>query len=92
MSENNSGSTVLAFLLGAVTGAILGILFAPAEGKQTRKVVSKYLEDLEEKGEELIEDGKKIVESGTKKVKDFIEDGKDKIIKKFGKETSTEEQ
>ncbi|MFQ3676115.1 MAG: YtxH domain-containing protein [Endomicrobiia bacterium] len=91
MSENNSGNTVLSFLLGVVTGAILGILFAPAEGKQTRKVVSKYLEDLEEKGEELVEDGKKFVESGTKKVKDFVDDSKDKIIKRFSKESATEE-
>jgi gas vesicle protein len=91
MSEHNSGNTVLAFLLGAVTGAILGILFAPAEGKQTRKVVSKYLEDLEEKGEELVEDGKKFVEDGAKKVKNFIEDEKEKIVKKFHKESSTEE-
>ncbi len=89
MSENNSGSTLLAFLLGAVTGAIVGILFAPAEGKQTRKVVAKYIEDLEEKGEELVDDGKKFVEDGAKKVKDFIDDGKEKLIKKFGNKETT---
>lgn len=90
MSENNSGSTVLAFLLGAVTGAILGILFAPAEGKQTRKVVAKYLEELEEKGEELVDEGKKFVDEEAKKVKNFVVDSKEKILRKFEKESNTE--
>lgn len=87
MSENNSNST-LSFLLGVVTGAILGILFAPASGKQTRKVLAQYLEDLEEKGEEFVDEGKKFVETEAKKVKEFIDEGKEKLLKKFNKETS----
>jgi gas vesicle protein len=75
MSEKNSNNT-LAFLLGIVVGALLGVLFAPAEGKETRKKIAKYLEELEEKGEEFIEEG-------TEKVKKFIAESKDKVVKKF---------
>ncbi len=82
MSEKNSGS-MLPFLLGLTFGAILGILFAPASGKETRKKIAQYLEELEEKGEELVEEGRK-------KVKEIIEEGKEKIAKKFAKEQPEE--
>ncbi|MCX7910471.1 MAG: YtxH domain-containing protein [Endomicrobia bacterium] len=86
MSERNSGSSLLAFLLGLGIGAILGILFAPAEGKETRKKIAKYLEDLEEKGEEYLEKGREFVEEEADKIKKFVEDTKEKIVKKFSKE------
>ncbi len=86
MNGKNDSNSLLAFLLGLTVGAILGILFAPAEGKETRKKIAKYLEEIEEKGEDLLEKGKEFVEKETEKVKKFVEEGKDKIIKKFGKE------
>jgi gas vesicle protein len=85
MNEKNTNS-FLAFLLGLTAGAILGILFAPAEGKETRKKIAKYLEDLEEKGEEYLEKGKEFVEEGAEKVKKFVEESKDKVVKKFKEE------
>ncbi|MCX7716201.1 MAG: YtxH domain-containing protein [Endomicrobia bacterium] len=91
MSEkNNSGSNLLAFLLGLGIGALLGILFAPAEGKETRKKIAKYLEELEEKGEEYLGKGKEFIEEEAGKVKKFIEESKEKIAKKFTKESSEE--
>ncbi len=89
-NEHNSGSTLLAFLVGLVTGTILGILFAPAEGKETRKKLVKYLEEIEDKGEDFIEEGKKFISEGAKKVKTIIEEGKEKLEKKFSKEPSEE--
>jgi len=41
------------FLLGMVVGAILGILFAPEKGSETRKIIY-------EKGKEIVEKGKEI--------------------------------
>lgn len=79
MSKEDSGNSLLAFLLGIVAGAIIGILFAPAEGKETRKKIAKYLEELEEKGEEFVEEGKR-------KIKEIVEEGKEKIVEKFHKE------
>jgi gas vesicle protein len=38
---SNTGTTLLALLTGAVIGAGIGILYAPEEGKKTRKKISK---------------------------------------------------
>mgnify|MGYP001772860177 CR=1 FL=1 len=87
--QQNNNSNILSFLLGLTVGAILGILFAPAEGKETRKKLAKYIEDLEEKSEDIINKGKKFVEEETDKVKKFVEDTKEKIVKQFSKEQET---
>ncbi len=86
MSEKNTTNSFLAFLLGLTAGVILGILFAPAEGKETRKKIAKYLEELREEGEKYIEKGKEFVEEGAEKVKKFVEESKDRIVKKFKEE------
>lgn len=52
MSERND-NFVGGFLAGLIVGAILGILFAPAKGSETRKIIY-------EKGKEVIEKGKEI--------------------------------
>lgn len=58
MSEKNNGDTILAFLLGGAIGACLGLLFAPKSGKETRKKVKIFFDDIGEKTGELIEEGK----------------------------------
>ncbi|MFN3550782.1 MAG: YtxH domain-containing protein [Endomicrobiia bacterium] len=90
MSEHNNSNSTLAFLLGLTIGAIVGILFAPAEGKETRKKIAKYLEELEEKSEDILQKGKEFIEDETAKAKKFIDETKEKIAKKFTKEQPEE--
>jgi len=71
---------------GAVAGAILGVIFAPDKGDETRKKLKKLAEDYEEKGHEAAKTAKvefrkaktkyeKIME----RAEPIIEEAKDKI-------------
>jgi len=53
-------------------GAVLGILFAPKSGKETRDYLMGKSEELMEKGKEKVSD---VVE----KTKDLMESGKQKV-------------
>lgn len=55
MSENNSDGTISAFVLGGLIGAVLGILFAPAKGRETREKLNEWIEDNTEKTKEKLE-------------------------------------
>ena len=57
-----------AFVLGGIIGAALGILFAPAKGKETREKVNDWLEDTTEKTKEKLE----AIEEEIKKRKDQL--------------------
>jgi gas vesicle protein len=44
----NTGKALLGVLAGIAAGAVLGVLFAPEKGANTRKSISKKGEDLAE--------------------------------------------
>lgn len=52
----NSGNSLLVFLMGAATGALLGILYAPDKGSNTRDKLSYQLDKYKKKLEELVDD------------------------------------
>lgn len=45
--ENNSSKVVAAFLVGALAGIILGVMFAPAQGRMTRHKLTNATPDPE---------------------------------------------
>ena len=70
--RSNGGGISIALFAGLAIGAILGVLFAPKSGKETRN-------DLMDKGERLVEMGKESVSDVVEKTKDLAESGKKKI-------------
>ena len=82
-------NTLLAFLTGAATGAILGILYAPDKGVNTRDRLSyqldKYRKRLEEILDELVEgklehdsvaksEGKRVISDARVKAEKLLDD------------------
>ncbi|HEY9664970.1 MAG TPA: YtxH domain-containing protein [Allocoleopsis sp.] len=56
MSDNQSGSTgvfIGGLLLGALVGAVAGVLVAPKSGRETRKLLKKSADALPELAEDL---------------------------------------
>ena len=67
--ETNSFLKGLA--IGAVAGAVTGILLAPKSGKETREDIQKLAVDLKEKAQDIYSDAKKKVERKVKNLKEL---------------------
>ena len=80
--SNNSSNSFFAFLFGTIIGGVLGILFAPDKGVNTRDRLSYRLDKYKGKLEEIIDDlieGKDKVESEAKvEGEKIISDAKEK--------------
>lgn len=62
MSDRNAGAEILVFLLGGLIGSAVGFMYATQSGKDTRKKVKIFFDDIGEKTGEIIEEGKATVE------------------------------
>jgi gas vesicle protein len=88
VSENNVGSKVSFFLVGLGIGALVGILFAPKSGEETREYLTskadegrdyaqKKARELRERAEDLIERSKEIMARQKDSLSSAVEAGKD---------------
>ena len=86
--RNNAGSKVSFFLVGLGIGALVGILFAPKSGDETRDYLSgkadegrdyaqKKARELRERAEDLIERSKEIMSRQKDALSTAVEAGKD---------------
>ena len=93
---NNKDSTAvevtLSFLLGTATGFILGVLFAPASGEETRKKIrnnaiatgekaKENYEKISQEAEKGMQQVKERTNEGVTAIKDFVDKKKEELKK-----------
>ncbi len=83
----SSGKVFLGVLAGAATGALAGILFAPAKGSKTRKKITRKGEDYLDAVKEAFND---LLDTITEKFEKVKEDVSEYAENKLGKPTDAE--
>lgn len=58
MSKDNSGGLMVAFVVGALTGAAVALLFAPASGEETREFLGQKAREGKAKAREAVDQGR----------------------------------
>lgn len=75
-------SSFMSFLVGLLSGIIVGILYAPRSGKETREILKKVAEEYSEKGKEVYreksKDIKEALEVSSKTAREKIDTIKEK--------------
>ncbi len=85
---DNIGSKVSYFMVGLGIGALIGILFAPKSGEETREYLSKKADEgrdfaqkkareLRERAEDLLERGKDVATRQKESITAAVEAGRD---------------
>ena len=72
-----AGSILLAFILGAVSGAAVALLYAPATGKETREYLGERAREGREKAAEAAARGREVVNQGRETLANAIERGRE---------------
>src|SRR5512143_1253401 len=88
MSSDDRGTSgiLLSFMLGALSGAALAILFAPRSGRETREMLGDKLRETAERsrriGEQALEKGREAAEDATgylERQRDVLEKRRDRL-------------
>jgi len=95
MSEEN-GNLLMGLFIGGLVGAVLGILYAPKSGKETREDICRKTDDLLEKAKEEYEKSivksKLAYEAAIRRLQDLESSAKEKVEEVEGKVSEFAEQ
>ncbi len=80
MSRNESvsgGSLLLAFVAGAVAGAAVALLFAPAAGDEMRQVLGERAREGRERASEAAQKGREFLNRQRETIKNAVDRGRE---------------
>jgi gas vesicle protein len=75
--DTGGGTALFWFVAGAVAGAGVALLFAPATGDETRQYLSEKAKESRDRAAEAARQGRDFVERQRETVKSAIERGRD---------------
>jgi gas vesicle protein len=77
MAKDNSGSIMVAFVIGALTGAAVALLFAPASGEETREFLGQKAREGRDKAREAVDQGRDYYRSQRDNLVTAVERGRE---------------
>jgi gas vesicle protein len=76
--NSNAGATVmLAFVVGALTGAAVALLFAPASGEETREYLGQKAREGRARAREAVEQGREVYERQREHLSSAVDRGRE---------------
>lgn len=72
-----AGSVLLAFLVGAVAGAAVALLYAPATGAETREFLGEKAREGRDRAVKAAERGRQAVKEGRENLASAVERGRE---------------
>ncbi len=80
-----AGSVMLAFVVGALTGAAVALLFAPASGEETREYLGKKAREGRDRARDLADEGKEFLDEQAEAVSRAVDEGLDSFRQARGR-------
>src|SRR6185436_2275574 len=80
-----AGTIIVAFVLGAVTGAAVALLMAPQSGEETRRLLAEKARESRDKANEAARQGREFVNRGRETLSNAIERGREAYEQARGK-------
>jgi gas vesicle protein len=78
MSRDSGGGAVFAaFIMGALTGAAVALLFAPATGEDTREYIGQKAREGRDRAKDALEQGKDYYERQRQSLAGAVERGRE---------------
>ena len=77
MTKDNTGNFMVAFVMGALTGAAVALLFAPASGEETREYLGQKAREGKAKARDAMDQGREYYNSQRDNIATAVERGRD---------------
>ncbi len=76
-SNSNGGTVMLAFMVGALTGAAVALLLAPASGEETREYLGQKAREGRARARDAVDQGREVYQRQREALSSAVERGRE---------------